>query len=184
MSRAQDIVCLVGLRCAGKSTVGAALAQVLGWPFTDLDVELVQVWNEDANPPITSAGELLASKGEATFRVLEERVLLGLLEGGGPRVIATGGGCIESSTCREGLGRVRTFWLDAPVEVLATRLRRDGTERPSLTGGDPAEELGLLAERRRSGYAEVSECSLDAARSPEVLAQELADLLGGGSPAG
>ena len=184
MSPAQDIVCLVGLRCAGKSTVGVALAQALGWPFTDLDVQLVQAWNEDAATPITSAGELLASKGEATFRALEERVLLGLLEAGGPRVIATGGGCIESSACREGLGRVRTFWLDAPVEVLAARLRRDGTQRPSLTGGDPAEELGLLAERRRSHYSEVSECSLDAARPPEGLTRELADLLGGDSSAG
>lgn len=173
----------MGLRCAGKSTVGAALAGRLGWSFTDLDLELVRAWNEDADLPVASAGELLASQGEPAFRRLEERVLVRVLERGGPRVIATGGGCVESSVCREGLGRVWTFWLDAPVEVLAARMREDGTPRPSLTGGDPAEELGLLAERRGSHYAEVSERSLDAAQSPEELTQELLDLIAGGRPA-
>ena len=37
MTPAPSIVCLVGLRCAGKSTVGRLLAERLGWPFVDLD---------------------------------------------------------------------------------------------------------------------------------------------------
>ncbi len=180
MSRNQQLVCLVGLRCAGKTTVGAALAKGLGWPFSDLDQELVQAWNGGVGPPITSAGELLSTQGEAAFRELEERVLAQLLERGGPRVIATGGGCVESPASRGLLGGVRTLWLDAPVDVLAARLRRDGTVRPSLTGGDPAEELGLLAERRGAYYAQVSELTLDAARSPDELTQELLAHLAGG----
>lgn len=184
MSAAPAIVCLVGLRCAGKSEVGGALAATLGWPFTDLDVALVEAWNRAAADPVEDAGAFLASQGEPTFRRVEAETLTALLAAGAPRVIATGGGCVESPACREGLRAARTFWLDAPPALLAARLRADTTVRPSLTGADPAEELGLLAERRGPLYAQVSEGTLDAARPPAGLVAELADLLASDPPTG
>jgi shikimate kinase len=178
------IVCLVGLRCAGKSTVGGALATRLGWPFTDLDVALVEAWNRDADEPVEDAGALLSSEGQPTFRRVEAETLAVLLAAGAPRVIATGGGCVETSACREGLRAARTIWLDAPPALLADRLRADGTLRPSLTGADPAEEMGLLAARRGPLYEDVSEAVLDATRPPGGLVEEIVDLLASRPPTG
>ncbi len=168
------IVCLVGLRCSGKTTVGRLLAQRLRWPFTDADQALVDACSERDGPRAEGAGELLIALGEEEFRRREAHVLEELLDAGAPRVIATGGGCIERAATRERLRRVRTLWLDAPVDVLATRLRGDDTLRPSLTGGDPAEELASIAVRRAPLYREVAEATCDATRPPEELAGEIA----------
>lgn len=178
-----DVVCLVGLRCAGKTTVGRALAERLGRPFVDLDEALVERWNRGAVAPVGGAGELLAAEGEETFRRVEAETLAALLEAPGPRVLATGGGCVETEACRTALfqgareGALRVVWLLAPVEVLAARLRADPTVRPSLTGGHPADELPLLAERRGEHYEALADVILDATQPVEVLVDELAERL-------
>ncbi len=172
-------VALVGLRCSGKSTVGGALAELLGATFVDLD-EVVA----EADGGGASAGDLLERIGLDAFRDLEREALASVLATGGPTVVATGGGCVETLACRTMLARVRTFWLDAPPEVLAARLRADDTPRPSLTGADPAEEFVLLAKRRAPWYAEVSEHTLDATRSPAELASRIAERLASRPPSG
>lgn len=164
-------VCLIGLRCAGKSTVGRALAERLGRRFVDLDEVLAERGGR------ASAGALLAAVGEGEFRELETLTLSELLATEEPLVVATGGGCVESPGSRHALSAARTFWLDAPVEVLAARLRADPTPRPSLTGADPAEELAVLARRRRPLYEGLSEARLDATRPVAELAGEIAERL-------
>ena len=96
-----EVVCLVGLRCAGKSVVGACLARRLGVPFADLDRELAADWaRTEGRSEAPEAGEILARIGEPPFRELEERTLARLIEAGGPLVLATGGGSIESRQSR------------------------------------------------------------------------------------
>jgi shikimate kinase len=177
------IVCLVGLRCAGKSSVGRALAALLDWPFEDLDLVLARRWAQAeglAQPP--APGELLARVGLQTFRALEGEALAELCRREPPLVIATGGGCVETPGNRVLLGAARTFWLDGPVEVLVARLAADPTPRPSLTGADPADEVRILADRRAPLYGSVAEAGLDARRSVEQLAEGIAGLLASEPP--
>lgn len=168
--KSRQVVCLVGLRCSGKTTVGRALGAHLGWPVVDLDERLVEEWRE----PVTTAGELLAAVGEPAFREHESAVLARVLKGAGPLVLATGGGCVESAACRTLLAAERVVWLRADPAVLGARLREDGTLRPSLTGAHPADELPVLAERRNPWYAQLASLTLDATRPVEGLVRAIA----------
>lgn len=161
MSRA--CVCLVGLRCSGKTTLGRALAERLGFEFRDLDEGIAEAHGAD------SAGTVLRELGEPGFRALEKSVLAswGWLPEG--TVLATGGGSVEDPESRKQLHSPRTFWLDAPVEVLAGRMQIDGTDRPGLTGADPVAEIRTLAERRRGFYEEVAGVRIDASVPVESL---------------
>ena len=160
-------VTLVGLRCAGKSSVGRALADRLGRPFVDLDEVLAARW---ARP----VGELLVWAGPLLFRDLEQHELALRLASGEPSVLATGGGAVERAASRARLALTRCFWLDAPPEVLGQRLARDPTPRPPLVSDDAVREVAELAARRGPLYAEVAEARLDARRTVEELVEELA----------
>jgi len=158
-------VVLVGLRCAGKSSVGRRLAIELGLSFVDLDDELAA-----AEGSGRAAGELLAELGEEAFRELEARSLADCTSRGA-LVLATGGGVVERednlSLLRE---RARVVWLDALDEVLLARRAADDTVRPLLEGSeDPAQELAALGPRRRSLYRSLVEVPVDTT-SAEVAA--------------
>ncbi len=143
----QQIV-VIGLSGVGKSTVGRALAERLGWPFLDTD-ELVSE-SEGSTP-----AELIDRDGEQAFREVEERVVAEAAQRV-PAVIATGGGAFLSAKNRGALG-ARGFicYLDATPLAIAGRLSVDGERRP-LLGDDPAElvtRLGELDRERRRYYS-------------------------------
>lgn len=158
-----ESVTLVGLRCSGKSTVGRELARLLGLGFVDLDEMIAGKFSEEAGEDPCTVGEVLERIGVPAFRELESRCLREVL-GDGPVVVATGGGAVEAPGNRSLLSASRCLWLDAPVEVLAARLRADPTLRPALLGGgDPAAELAELHEKRAPLYREVASVRLQAA---------------------
>jgi shikimate kinase len=167
-------VALIGLRCSGKSSVGAALARLLAVPFCDLDDEVALIAGAD------SAGAVIDELGLETFRRLEsralERVLTEADRRGGAGVLATGGGVVESAVNRQWLAlRTRCVWLRAELPVLRARMVADPTRRPSLTGADPADELEPLATRRAPLYAAVASLELATDdRDVDELARELA----------
>lgn len=141
-------IVLVGLSGAGKSTVGAMLAEALGWTLIDTDAEIEHV--ERRTVP-----EIFGRSGEAAFRLIERRVLSDALERSAV-VIATGGGAVinDEIWSAGGLNQADTLtaWLDAPPEALFLRLVNQqhgvGGEavRPLLQGDDP---LSTLTEMRR-----------------------------------
>lgn len=143
-----ETVALLGLRGAGKSTVGAALAQRLGFPFLELDV-LVE---EQAGLPLS---EIFAVHGEALYRRLEAQVLDGVLGSAAPAVVATGGGLV---TARETYDRLKrgcvTVWLRARPEEHMDRVRAQGDLRPMAARSDAMAELRQLLEERTPLYAE------------------------------
>ncbi|MGK6321481.1 shikimate kinase [Sphingomonas sp. DT-51] len=140
----QPIV-LVGLMGAGKSTVGRRLATRLGLPFVDADSEIEAAAG-------MSISDIFAQFGEDYFRDGERRVIQRLVDGR-PKVIATGGGAFVNEETRALiLAEALAIWLDAPVEVLAERVRRRDT-RPLLRGRDPAAVLRDLAAVRNPLYA-------------------------------
>jgi shikimate kinase len=139
-------IALVGLMGVGKTTVGRRLAQILGMPFFDADVEIERAAGR-------SVSDIFAELGEPEFRAGEHRVIARLLKGP-PHVLATGGGAfLHAETRRLLREHAVTVWLKADLEVLAARVTRRDT-RPLLRGRDPIEVLRVQAEARYPFYAE------------------------------
>ena len=93
----KSVVALVGLRGAGKSTIGKAVAKHLGVPFFELDALI----EKEAN---LSLGELFSLHGESYYKRLAYDILLKVLARNEPRVIATGGSVVtdpESAAAAE-----------------------------------------------------------------------------------
>jgi shikimate kinase len=198
---------LIGLRCSGKTCVGRELARRIGVPFVDLDDEVGRLNAATRRSPTRdalardphsgaphphdveaspSAGEVLAEVGETAFRDLEMRALRATVERTGPFVLATGGGVVESADARTLLARIATcVWLRVGIVELQRRLRSDPTPRPSLTGGDPSDELPLLAARRDPLYAGIAHITVDGrGKGVEEMAVEIAFKLGKGTRRG
>jgi shikimate kinase len=139
-------IALVGLMGVGKTTVGRRLAQVLGLPFHDADLEIERAAGR-------SVSDIFAELGEQEFRAGEHRVIARLLNGP-PHVLATGGGAfLHPGTRRLLQERAITVWLKADLQILAGRVGRRDT-RPLLRGRDPLAVLQAQAEARYPFYAE------------------------------
>lgn len=139
-------VVLVGMMGVGKSTVGRKLAALLGLPFCDADDAI-----EEAAQ--MSVSEIFERFGEPYFRDGERRVIARLL-GGGPAVIATGGGAFAQEDTRKLIldGGI-AVWLDSDLDTLVERVGRRDT-RPLLKNGDPREIVARLKQQREPFYAE------------------------------
>jgi len=167
-------IALLGLRCAGKSTVGPLLARRLSRAFVDLDEEVLRFGGYAGNESSTP-GDLLARIGLGRFRDLEAGVLKKLLEPSPTIVLATGGGVVERADSRAWLRRVATcVWLSVPVDVLQARLAGDATARPALGGRDPVSEVPALLARREGEYRKLARLVIEAGdRSADVLAEQI-----------
>ena len=147
MSNARHLV-LVGLMGAGKTTVGRVCARRLGRGFVDTDA-LVET-NAGATIP-----ELFGTEGEAGFRVRERAAVADAMASPEPLVIACGGGAMVDPENRRAVrnGGV-VVWLQAPPDVLAGRVERDGlAARPLMTAGPSVVTLSRLADSRGETYA-------------------------------
>jgi len=162
-------VLLIGPRGAGKSSVGALLAETLGLPFVDTDLRIEERTGR-------TIADLLR---DGSFREREAEVLEVAL-GAPPAVIAAGGGAV----LWQGLARAArgwwTVWLDADARTLARRIAADRRERPSLTGRPAEVEIGAIAAERSPLYARlaarrVDTTLLDPGQVASILARELAE---------
>ncbi|HLW55449.1 MAG TPA: shikimate kinase [Candidatus Angelobacter sp.] len=139
---------LVGFMGAGKTSVGRALAQRLGWSFQDLD-ELIE------NRHKKSVAQIFAEAGEAAFRQMEAAALRELLQAsadtGAGSVVALGGGAFVQKENREAIARSGSpvVLLEAPVEEMRRRCTAQGAMRP--LAGD-AERFARLYSARRAAY--------------------------------
>jgi shikimate kinase len=138
-------IVLVGLPGAGKSTVGALVAEALGWEFVDLD-ELI------ARTAGMSVPEIFVREHESGFRRREREATKSLV---GKRrvVLAPGGGwpMDRSNPASLGPGSL-TVYLEVAPEVAAARMAAMPGSRPLLEGLDPAGSLRDLHERREETY--------------------------------
>ena len=153
-----SVVSLVGLPGGGKSTVGRQLARRLGAKFLDSDAVL----EERIGMPIRAYFE---QHGEAAFRDLEEEVIRDLTAvGGGPLILATGGGAVLRPANRQRLHDNSTvIYLRSTPDELYRRLRHD-TQRPLLQVADPLAKLRELYEQRHPLYEEVAHYRVDTGR--------------------
>lgn len=171
MNAAGRPVVLVGLPGVGKTRVGRLLAQRINWAFADIDREVEQASGQ-------SVPELVAERGWACFRDLEQETLAQCL-GRSNTVIATGGGAVERVGNRNAIMRHGcTVWLQADQALLLQRLRDAEIERP-LLAGDAGQRLEELARNREPLYAEVAIHRFDTgAMTPEAIAERLIAIIG------
>jgi len=161
-------IALLGLRGAGKSTVGRLLGRRLGVRFLELDV-LVE---EAAGLPLS---ELFAVHGEAYYRRVERETLEGLLRGDEPFVLAVGGGLVTDGETYSLLRRgCQTVWLRARPEEHMSRVVAQGDVRPMSRRADALAELRGILSARTPLYAQADH-AVDTSRvKPERAADEIA----------
>jgi XRE family aerobic/anaerobic benzoate catabolism transcriptional regulator len=137
-------IALLGVRGAGKSSVGAALAKKLHLRFVEVDQQI-----EEATG--LALGDVFTLHGEAYYRRVEREVLTRLLSDPAPLVLATGGSIVNDPTSYALLrNRAHTIWLRARAEDHWNRVVAQGDQRPMAENPHAFEELrGLLAAREK-----------------------------------
>lgn len=156
-------IALLGLRGAGKSTIGRKLARRLHLPFVELDRRV-----EDSAGLTLS--EIFAVHGEDYYRRLERNVLETLLTDGRPRVIATGGGIVHSRETWTLLKRrTLTLWLRARPEDHWSRVVRQGDRRPMADHPQAMVELRRILAVREPLYAQAAVTLDTAGRTVEAV---------------
>ena len=154
-------VVLVGLMGSGKTTVGRLVAQRLGWPLVDNDVELGRRVG-------MTARELTAREGLDALHEAEAETLTGMLDQSEPSVIGAAASVVESPLMRDLLERHYVVWLDADPEVLAARAAT-GAHRPHLSAAE-------LHTARSALYEQISALRVDTTHmSPEDAAAYVAE---------
>lgn len=141
------VISLLGLRGAGKSTLGPEIARRLGVPFFELDALVAR----EAGMPLATIFEM---HGEAWFRRLEHDVLRRFLDTHDAAVLATGGSIVTAKETYELLRkRTSTVWLRARPQDHWDRVLMQGDARPMRNRANAMSELKSLLRTRRPLYA-------------------------------
>jgi len=170
---AAPIVALVGLRGAGKSTLGPLVARTLGCPFVDMDQRIVEASG-------LTLDQLFELHGEPYYRRLEHEILRGILAREGPAVVAAAGGVVNEPATWDLLRRRTTVvWLRASPEDHWNRVVAQGDRRPMADHPAAMDELRALLAAREVVYAE-AEITIDTAGGkPPELARRIVGLVNG-----
>jgi XRE family aerobic/anaerobic benzoate catabolism transcriptional regulator len=139
-------VALIGLRGAGKSTLGLRLGQELNIPFVELDREI----EKDTGMPL---GEIFSLYGQTGYRAIERRSLERVLHEHEQAILSVGGGVVsEKETYDYLLSNCYTVWIKAQPEEHMSRVIAQGDLRV-IAGGNPAmDDLRRILEAREPLY--------------------------------
>lgn len=160
-------IALLGLRGAGKSTLGAKLAAELGVPFIELDREV----EKEAGAKL---GEVFAMYGQDAYRRFELRALERVLDEHERAVIATGGSLVtDRSNYELLLQRCRCVWLSAAPEEHMQRVIAQGDMRPFKGRSAALDEIRALLNERDRLYGR-AHATVDT--SGKTVRQTLAEL--------
>ncbi|MCB9550680.1 MAG: helix-turn-helix domain-containing protein [Myxococcales bacterium] len=161
------LVALLGVRGAGKSSVGRRVAERLGVAFVELDERVEQLAD-------LSLAEIFAVHGEDYYRRLELDALQRLIRAGRPAVVATGGGIV---THPENFARLRaaatTVWLRARPEDHWDRVILQGDRRPMRDHPHAMAELRALLAERAPLYSQADAVVETSGRALDAVVDEV-----------
>jgi XRE family transcriptional regulator, aerobic/anaerobic benzoate catabolism transcriptional regulator len=161
-------IALIGLRGAGKSTLGRMLAQHLGWPFIELDRRVEEDYG-------ASIPDLIEMAGTATFRRHERGALERVITEHEAAIITTAGGIVANPESYALLQRrTHTVWIKARPEEHMSRVMAQGDFRPMAQNREAMADLVAILEARRADYAH-AEAEVDT--SGDAVEQSFAKLL-------
>jgi len=169
---AQGRIGLVGLRGAGKTTLGQRAAQALSVPFVELDREVERASGMELS-------EIFATHGQAMYRRLERQCLETVIERFERAVIATGGSLVtEPATYDLLLSSCLVVWLSAKPDEHMGRVLAQGDLRPMAEGPQAMDDLKAILESRAALYAkadaEVSTSGKSEAQALDALLTAIA----------
>ncbi|MDE1947796.1 MAG: helix-turn-helix transcriptional regulator [Burkholderiales bacterium] len=152
-------VALIGLRGAGKSTLGRMLADDLGFPFVELSREIEKFAG-------CSISEIQGLYGSNAYRRYERRAIEEAIQIYPEAVIATPGGLVsDAATFNQLLSHCTTVWLQADPEDHMKRVAAQGDTRPMAASKEAMEDLkGILAGR--AAFYSKAEFRLDTSAQP------------------
>ena len=156
-------IALIGLMGAGKSTVGAQLAERTGTELIDVDTII------EARTGRT-VRQLWEDGGELAYRALESEIVLEALRRDDDLVVAVPGGVVLDPVARSALSHVDVVWLRADPGVLGGRVQ--ASDHRPLIGPDPAADLAVMAEARHDLYGAVAMFTID---TDDLEPAEIAD---------
>jgi XRE family aerobic/anaerobic benzoate catabolism transcriptional regulator len=169
---ARAVIALLGLRGAGKTTIGRRLARRRRVPFVELDRRI----EESAD---LTLGELFTLHGEDYYRRLEREVLQEVLTEGRPMVLATGGGLVASADTFALLRRSAvTVWLRARPEDHWNRVVRQGDRRPMADHPQAMADLRARLSAREPLYAMAEHAIDTSATRPDKVVDAIEHALG------
>ena len=167
----EERVALIGLRGAGKSTLGRRIADRLGWTFVELNDEISR---ENA----LSVAEIFAIYGQEGYRRLEQRALRRLTAHPGPLVLATSGSIVaEPLTYDLLLQSFFTVWLQARPDEHMQRVRDQGQIAPTGNHEEALEELRAVLRSREPLYAQAQAVVDTSGISVEEMLDRLEDTI-------
>ncbi len=169
------VLTLIGYRATGKTTLARLVAEQIGWPWVDADVEIERRAGK-------SIARIFAEDGEPAFRDLEAQVTADLCRQD-RLVLAAGGGAPMREDNRQAMrSSGPVIWLKARPETIHARMSGDATtagRRPNLTDRGPLEEIEQLLALRAPVYRELANLEIDTeGKTPEQLAAEIIDGMG------
>jgi XRE family aerobic/anaerobic benzoate catabolism transcriptional regulator len=146
-ARRSSRIALVGLRGAGKSTLGRMLAEDLDFPFVELSRDIEKLAG-------CSVSEILGLYGQNAYRRYERRALEEAIEGYPESVIATAGGLVSDlGSLNLLLRRCTTVWLAAAAEDHMSRVMAQGDVRPMAASREAMDDLKSILSSRAAFYS-------------------------------
>jgi XRE family aerobic/anaerobic benzoate catabolism transcriptional regulator len=160
-------IALVGLRGAGKSTLGAALAQRLRRPFIEID----KIIEQEHGAPIATLFDVY---GQATFRRYEREALARVVASSPTAVIATAGGIVaDDATLAQLLDQTHVIWLQASPAEHMQRVMQQGDFRPMAENRDAMKDLVAILDARAPAYGRAHAQVDTSGKSVEACVEEL-----------
>jgi XRE family aerobic/anaerobic benzoate catabolism transcriptional regulator len=164
-------VTLIGLRGAGKSTLGRRLAKHRGVPFFELDREVEREYG-------ATIGEILQLHGQPGYRRFERESLLAVLSKNSAAIIETGGGlAADPETLPLLLEQTLAIWIRASPAEHMQRVIDQGDLRPMARSREAMRELKDILKAREPFYRQAHLQLLTSAKTAEQSFQELLELL-------
>lgn len=160
-------IALIGLKGAGKTTVGQRLSSILGIPFVEIDREIEKL----ADAPLS---EIFITYGQEGYRNLEKTCLENLLGTGSNCIISTGGSIVQEQTVYDLLlSTCYTVWLKASPKEHMDRVVAQGDLRPIAGNSRAMDQLKNILLKRQSSYEKADLAVTTDGKAPGIIASQI-----------